>query len=97
MNLKVEFAAHLYHLYLDKDASFTLEYIDIVLAMRLNNTYPWYVPTSRFIFDVDVNKIGWCDIPYFVNKRSEENSHKQLKNEKKISVIERLVLPFPDN
>ena len=27
---------------------------------------------------------------------SEENSNKPLKNEKKISGIERLVLPFPD-
>jgi hypothetical protein len=63
---------NIYHLYLDKEASYTLEYIDNILSMRLNNTYPWYVPTSRFIFDVDINKISWRDIPYFVNKRSEE-------------------------
>ena len=61
-----------YHLYLDEMASFTMEYIDNVLAMRLNDTFPWYVPTARVIFDVDVNKIGWRDIPYFVHKRSEE-------------------------
>lgn len=62
-----------FHLYLDKYASLTLEYLDSILSMRLNNTYPWYVPTSRFIFDVDINKLGWKDIPYFVNKRSEES------------------------
>ena len=61
-----------YHLYLDHMASFTMEYIDNILAMRMNNTFPWYVPTARVIFDVDVNKIGWRDIPYFVHKRSEE-------------------------
>ena len=61
-----------YHKYLDPMASFTMEYIDSILAMRLNHTYPWYVPTARVIFDVDVRKIGWRDIPYFVHKRSEE-------------------------
>lgn len=61
-----------YHLYLDARASFTLEYIDNVLAMRSNDTFPWYVPTARFVFDVDTNKVGWNDIPYFVHKRSEE-------------------------
>ena len=29
-----------YHLYLDHMASFTMEYIDNILAMRMNNTYP---------------------------------------------------------
>jgi hypothetical protein len=61
-----------YHLYLDSEASFTMEYIDNILAMRANDTWPWYVPTARFVFDVDVHKVGWRDIPYFVHKRSEE-------------------------
>ena len=61
-----------YHLYLDSAASFTMEYIDNILAMRANDSYPWYVPTARVIFDVDINKVGWRDIPYFVHKRSEE-------------------------
>ena len=58
-----------YHKYLDPMASFTMEYIDSILAMRLNHTYPWYVPTARVIFGVDVRKIGWRDIPYFVLQR----------------------------
>ena len=64
---------NIYHLYLDEYASHTMEQFDSVMSLRLNNTYPWYVPTSRFIFDVDINKLGWKDIPYFVNKRSEES------------------------
>ena len=60
-----------YHLYMDEHASFTMEYIDNVLAMRSNGTHPRYVPTSRVLFDVDVYKLGWREIPYFVWKRSE--------------------------
>ena len=63
---------NIYHLYLDEYASHTMEQFDSVMSLRLNNTYPWYVPTSRFIFDVNINKLSWYDIPYFVNKRSEE-------------------------
>lgn len=63
---------NIYHLYLDEDASFTMEQFDSVMSLRVNNTYPWYVPTSRFIFDVNIDKLAWYDIPYFVNKRSEE-------------------------
>tara|TARA_B100000214_G_C23973520_1_gene631435 strand:- start:1971 stop:3449 length:1479 start_codon:yes stop_codon:yes gene_type:complete len=62
---------HLYHKYLDPYASHTYEYLDNILSMRANNTYPWYSPSSRFVFDVDQRKIGWRDIPYFVFKRSE--------------------------
>lgn len=61
-----------YHLYLDSAASFTMEYIDSILAMRANDSFPWYVPTARVVFDVDIHKVGWRDIPYFVHKRSEE-------------------------
>lgn len=61
-----------YHLYLDERASFTMEYLDSILAMRANGSYAWAVPTARVIFDVDTHKLGWRDIPYFVHKRSEE-------------------------
>ncbi len=61
-----------YHLYLDANASHTLEYLDNVMSMRANGTYPWYVPSSRFVFDVDIKQVGWNDIPYFSYKRSEE-------------------------
>ena len=61
-----------YHLYLDADASHTLEYLDNVMSMRANGTYPWYVPSSRFVFDVNIKHVGWKDIPYFSYKRSEE-------------------------
>ena len=60
-----------YALYLDPKASFTMEYLDSILAMRSRGTFPWYVPTARVLFDVDVGKLGWRDIPYFVHKRSE--------------------------
>lgn len=61
-----------YHLYLDANASHTLEYLDNVMSMRANATYPWYVPSSRFVFDVDIKHVGWKDVPYFSYKRSEE-------------------------
>ena len=60
-----------YHLYMDPRASFTMEYIDNVLSMRARQTYPWYVPTASFVFDVNVNKLGWRDLPYFAWKRSD--------------------------
>jgi len=61
-----------YHLYLDANASHTLEYLDNVMSMRANGTYPWYVPSSRFVFDVNIQHFGWKDVPYFSYKRSEE-------------------------
>ena len=61
----------IYHLYMDPRASFTMEYIDNVLLMRANGTHPWYVPSARYVFDVDVRKLGWRDLPYFAWKRSE--------------------------
>ena len=61
-----------FHQYIDGKASFTLEYIDSVLSMRMNGTSPWYVPTARFLFNVDAGSIKWQDVPYFVHKRSEE-------------------------
>lgn len=60
-----------FHLYLDTNASQTMEYIDNILAMRMNNTYPWYVPTAHFMFDVNHFNMGWKDLPYFANKRSD--------------------------
>lgn len=60
-----------YGRYMDRHASFTMEYIDNVLMMRANGTYPWYVPSARFVFDVSVRHMGWRDVPYFSWKRSE--------------------------
>lgn len=64
-----------YHELLDPAGSFTLEYMDMILNMRARNTSAWYVPTARCIFNVDVNKITWEDLPYLVYKRSEQIGH----------------------
>mmetsp|Transcript_34553 Transcript_34553/g.109705 ORF Transcript_34553/g.109705 Transcript_34553/m.109705 type:complete len:610 (-) Transcript_34553:101-1930(-) len=64
-----------YHELLDPSGSFTLEYMDMILNMRVRNTSAWYVPTARCIFDVDTNKITWEDLPYLVYKRSEQVGH----------------------
>ncbi|CAE8730209.1 unnamed protein product, partial [Polarella glacialis] len=64
-----------YHELLDPSGSFTLEYMDMILNMRARNTSAWYVPTARVLFDVDVNKITWEDLPYLVYKRSEQIGH----------------------
>jgi len=64
-----------YHELLDPSGSFTLEYMDMILNMRARNTSAWYVPTARCIFDVDVQKITWEDLPYLVYKRSEQIGH----------------------
>mmetsp|Transcript_74649 Transcript_74649/g.218691 ORF Transcript_74649/g.218691 Transcript_74649/m.218691 type:complete len:613 (+) Transcript_74649:115-1953(+) len=64
-----------YHELLDPAGSFTLEYMDMILNMRSRNTSAWYVPTARCIFNVDINKITWEDLPYLVYKRSEQIGH----------------------
>merc|ERR1719401_1052775 len=68
-----------YHELLDPAGSFTLEYMDMILNMRARNTSAWYVPTARCIFDVDVKKITWEDLPYLVYKRSEQIGHQVRK------------------
>uniref|UniRef100_A0A7S2JUN4 Uncharacterized protein n=1 Tax=Zooxanthella nutricula TaxID=1333877 RepID=A0A7S2JUN4_9DINO len=68
-----------YHELLDPSGSFTLEYMDMILNMRARNTSAWYVPTARCIFDVDVKKITWEDLPYLVYKRSEQIGHQVRK------------------
>jgi len=64
-----------YHELLDPSASFTMEYMDMILNMRARNTSAWHVPTARCIFDVDTRKITWEDLPYIVYKRSEQIGH----------------------
>jgi hypothetical protein len=49
--------------------------MDMILNMRARNTSAWYVPTARCIFDVDIKKITWEDLPYLVYKRSEQIGH----------------------
>lgn len=61
-----------YREYLDPEASFTMEYMDMIMNMRVNGTAVWYVPTARVVFDVSLSKFRWNDLPYFVYKRSEE-------------------------
>lgn len=65
----------IYHELLDPAGSFTMEYMDMILNMRVRNTSAWYVPTARCIFEVDTNKITWKDLPYLVYKRSEQIGH----------------------
>ena len=60
-----------FHLYIDEEASHTMEYIDNVLKLRSKNTSAWFVPTSRFVFNVDKSNLDWKDIAYFSYKRSE--------------------------
>ena len=59
-----------YH-YMRRKASHTMEYIDNILQMRSNGTAAWFVPTSRFVFDVGQSNLQWQDIPYFTYKRSK--------------------------
>jgi len=58
---------------LDPDASFTLEYLDVALALRARGGgCAHYVPTARFVFDVDARRVAWQDVGYVAWKRSTE-------------------------
>lgn len=50
---------------LDEGGSFTMEYMDMILNMRARNTSAWYVPSARCVFDVELDKLVWQDLPYF--------------------------------
>ena len=61
--------------FLDRRASYTYEYVDNVLTLRALGIVPHFVPTARFLFDVDARKISWHDVAYLSSKRSEAVGH----------------------
>lgn len=61
--------------FLDARASYTYEFVDNVLALRALGIVPHYVPTARFLFDVDPQKVSWHDVAYLAAKRSEARGH----------------------
>ena len=58
---------------IDPKASFTLEYIDMIMTIRANNWAVLFVPTARLEFRI--TEFSWRDIPYFMYKRSEATAH----------------------
>mmetsp|Transcript_34158 Transcript_34158/g.78917 ORF Transcript_34158/g.78917 Transcript_34158/m.78917 type:complete len:525 (+) Transcript_34158:490-2064(+) len=58
---------------IDPDASYTLEYIDMIMSIRSNNYRVLFVPTARLEFRI--TEFSWRDIPYFMYKRSEVTCH----------------------
>ncbi len=60
----------------DPNASFTLEYLDMILNLRRIKKKIIFVPSARLEFRV--TKFDWSDIPHFVYKRSEEIAHNTI-------------------
>ena len=58
---------------IDPAASFTLEYLDMIMTIRANSWKVLFVPTARLEFRV--TEFSWRDIPYFMYKRSEATAH----------------------
>jgi len=58
---------------IDPKASFTLEYLDMIMTIRANNWKVLFVPTARLEFRI--TEFSWRDIPYFMYKRSEATAH----------------------
>ena len=58
--------------FLDPQAAFTLEYVDLHLNMVKANLTQLYVPSARAEFRLW--DFGWIDMPYFVRRRSEEHA-----------------------
>jgi len=58
---------------IDPSASFTLEYLDMIMTIRANNWKALFVPTARLEFRI--TEFSWRDIPYFMYKRSEATAH----------------------
>ena len=54
---------------IDPRASFTLEYLDMIMTIRANGWKVLFVPSARLEFRV--TEFSWRDIPYFMYKRSE--------------------------
>lgn len=58
---------------IDPAASFTLEYLDMIMTIRANAWNVLFVPTARLEFRI--TEFSWRDIPYFMYKRSESTAH----------------------
>merc|ERR1719486_1233857 len=58
---------------IDPAASFTLEYLDMIMTIRANAWNVLFVPTARLEFRI--TEFSWRDIPYFMYKRSEATAH----------------------
>jgi len=58
---------------IDPQASFTLEYLDMIMTIRANKWNVLFVPTARLEFRI--TEFSWRDIPYFMYKRSESTAH----------------------
>merc|ERR1719261_2040420 len=58
---------------IDPSASFTLEYLDMIMTIRANGWKALFVPTARLEFRI--TEFSWRDIPYFMYKRSEATAH----------------------
>jgi hypothetical protein len=58
---------------IDPSASFTLEYLDMIMTIRANDWKALFVPTARLEFRI--TEFSWRDIPYFMYKRSEATAH----------------------
>jgi hypothetical protein len=55
----------------DPEAAYTMEYLDMAIALRSLNTSIWYVPSSRVEYRVWHNKLRWQDATFFAYRRSE--------------------------
>ena len=58
---------------IDPKASFTLEYIDMIMTLYARAWKVLFVPTARLEFRI--TEFSWRDIPYFMYKRSEATCH----------------------
>jgi len=58
---------------IDPKASFTLEYLDMIMTIRAKAWTVLFVPTARLEFRI--TEFSWRDIPYFMYKRSEATAH----------------------
>jgi hypothetical protein len=57
----------------DPKASFTLEYLDMIMTIRAKGWRALFVPSARLEFRI--TEFSWRDIPYFMYKRSEATAH----------------------
>ena len=57
----------------DPTASYTLEYVDMILSLKSQNFKVVFVPTARLEFRIA--EFSWRDVPYFMYKRSEATCH----------------------
>jgi hypothetical protein len=57
----------------DPYASYTLEYIDMIMTIRANGWKVLFTPNARLEFRI--TEFSWRDIPYFMYKRGEVPCH----------------------